>query len=111
MSREVRNKSLEKLLHSYERYYSIQRGVEPPFACEAVFESHNEQYFLVKSAKISDADSNEFVFFAELETLDEKNFCELDEAAWNSGLARVKPGPGHRNSDVTLIIIADSISK
>ena len=36
---------------------------------------------------------------------------ELDQSAWNAGLARVKPYSGHRNSDVTLIILADKIEE
>ena len=58
------SEALEKLLHSYERYYDIStENIAAPFVAEAVFKSHNEQYFLVKEAKLSDIDSNEFVFF------------------------------------------------
>ena len=56
---------LEKLLRSYSVYYDIQReNVTEPFAAEANFHTHDEQYFLVRSATISEAESNEYVYFA-----------------------------------------------
>jgi len=66
---------------------------------------------LIKSAKIADIDSNEFVFFKMEERLTSERLSELAEISWKTGLSRVIPGPGHRNSDVTLIIIADSIAE
>ncbi len=102
--------ALQKLLHSFERYYTIKTdGVRAPFAAEAEFHAHGQQYFLVKSAHIADIDSNEYVFFAEESLLTSDRLGELDEAAWGEGLSRVKPYMGHRNSDVTLIVLADKI--
>lgn len=74
-----------------------------------MFHSHSQQYFLVKSATISEAESNEYVFFAVCDTLDAGTLQSLDEAAWNQGLSRITPHKDHRNSDVTLVIAADSI--
>lgn len=110
MKFENKEQALEKVLHSFERYYSINKeNVTQPFAAEAEFISHNEQYFLVKSAKIANIDSNEYVYFALTETLSKDKFLEFDEKAWNTGISRVHPYSGHRNSDVTLVIIADKI--
>lgn len=109
---KVNNKeeALEKILHSFERYYSIKKeDVTPPFTAEADFISHNEQYFLVKAAKIANIDSNEYVFFAVTDNLTIENFQKYDTTAWETGLSRVHPYSGHRNSDVTLVIIADKI--
>ncbi|MBR5896037.1 MAG: hypothetical protein IKZ39_00270 [Lachnospiraceae bacterium] len=107
-----REEKLESVLKSYMRFYNIKReDVTEPFAAEAEFISHNEQYFLLKSAKIADIDSNEFVFFASEESLSAEKLAELDAKAWETGLSRVTPGPGHRNSDVTLIVIADTIDE
>ena len=102
---------LQKLLHSFERYYNVREEcVVAPFSAEAEFHSHNEQYFLVKSAHVADIDSNEYVFFAEEEELDYVLFEQLAQKAWEEGLSRVHPYSGHRNSDVTLIILANKIS-
>lgn len=107
-----KEETLEKVLKSYEQYYNIKReDVTSPFVCEAIFNSHNEQYFLVKAAKISDIDSNEYVFFAFEERLTKERLLELDKTAWEEGLTRVEPKEGHRNSDITLIIIADHIDQ
>ena len=102
--------ALPSLLKSFVRYYDIKdEGVEPPFAAEALFSSHDEQFFLIKQVKLSEAESKEFVFFGVSEhlTLDEAKM--LDEAAWSRGLSRVTPHDGHRNSDVVLIILTDQV--
>ena len=104
--------SLQKIIQSFERYYSIKtENVVSPFVAEAEFHSHTEQYFLIREAKLSDIDSNEFVFFAEVPLLTQEKVLELDSRAWEEGLSRVKPYSGHRNSDVTLIIVADKIEE
>ena len=104
------SQAIEKLLPAFEQYYTIKKDdVTTPFCAEAEFRSHNEQYFLVRSAHIADIDSNEFVYFATLSDLDNTKLEELTKAAWQAGLSRVHPHEGHRNSDVTLIILADKI--
>ena len=51
--------ALQTLLKSYWRYYNVkEEGVEPPFVAEAEFLSQDVQYFLVKSAKLGEADSH-----------------------------------------------------
>ena len=102
--------TLEKLLHSFESYYNVERnGVEEPFSATAEFHSHTEQYFLVKEAHIADIDSNDYVYFIEENSLSSSRFSELSSIAWERGLSKVHPASGHRNSDVTLIILAEKI--
>ena len=111
MKAENLDQALEQILHSFERYYTIKKeNVTKPFAAEAQFASHNEQYFLVKIAKIADIDSNEYVFFGKTDLLTMEKFIQYDKAAWQAGLSRIHPYSGHRNSDVTLVIVADKIS-
>ncbi len=102
--------AFDHILKSYESYYDVERETPvPPFAAEAVFHSHDKQFFLVKSATISEAESNEYVFFAVCGTLDPDTLSRLDQAAWTEGLSRVAPHKDHRNSDVTLVVVADTI--
>ena len=102
---------IKKLLPAFERYYTVKKeDITPPFCAEAEFRSHNEQYFLVRAAHIADIDSNEFVYFANPDELNNEKLEELVNAAWNAGLAKVHPYNGHRNSDVTLLIFTKSIS-
>lgn len=105
------SQAIEKILPAFSQYYTIKKDdVTPPFCAEAEFRSHNEQYFLVRSARIADIDSNEFVYFAAIPELDNQKLEDLVNTAWQAGLARVTPHEGHRNSDVVLIILADKIS-
>lgn len=99
---------LEKLLPFYKGYYDVvTENVLPPFKAEANFVSHAEQYFLVHSAKLSDIDSKEFIYFGAEETLSFEQLSAMSLAAWEKGMESVVPYYGHRNSDVTVIIFTD----
>ena len=51
---------LEKVLRSFRAYYNIDRETPAePFDAEASFDMRDEQYFLTKSARISQSDSHE----------------------------------------------------
>ena len=104
--------ALEVLLKSYKRYYNVKtEDVVPPFTAEAAFHTHGEQYFLVKSARISETDAHEYVFFATGQAMGIENVKELDEKAWTEGLSRVTPHPNHRSSDIVLIILAEQLTQ
>lgn len=101
--------ALTKLLPSYEGYYDvIQENVLQPFSAEAKFISHQEQYFLVHSAKLSDIDSTEHIYFATEQNLTFNRLQELAETAWENGIKSVQPYYGHRNSDVTVVVICEN---
>lgn len=105
------SEALELLLRSYRQYYNVEtEKPAAPFVAEAVFHSHNEQYVLVKSAKISEAEAHEYVFFATARFLTLDDVTDLDEKAWTEGLSRVRPHYSHRSSDMVLIILAEQIS-
>ncbi len=113
MSSEV----LEKLYNSYRPYYSLKIAgtddayVASPFCAEAEFKSHTEKYVLVKSAKIADIDSNEYVYFYDAqEVFSIEKVKELANLAWITGLSKVKPAYGHRNTDITLILICPALA-
>lgn len=105
------NGALDKILKSFERYYNVTtKGIEPPFAAEAAFKSHSEQYFLVKAAKVADIDSNEFVFFYSNDNVPpqtQDDITQIANAAWERGLSRITPYYGHRNTDITLIVLSE----
>ena len=105
------SQALEKILPAFERYYTVNKDSEPPFCAQAEFRSHNEQYFLVRSAHIADIDSNEFVYFATTASLTKEVLEDLSKQAWEKGLSKVKPYNGHRNSDITLIILTDTLAE
>lgn len=103
---------LEKLLPSFKQYYDVvTENVLDPFKAEAKFVSHQEQYFLVHSAKLSDIDSTEHVYFATETNPSLERFQQLAELAWNDGLKSVQPYYGHRNSDVTVIVLCENCDK
>ena len=101
--------ALERILPAFEQYYTVNKDSEPPFCAQAEFRSHNEQYFLVRSAHIADIDSNEFVYFAQSPSLSKEELENFVNKSWENGLSKVKPYNGHRNSDVSLIIITKNL--
>lgn len=102
--------TLEHLLRSYVRYYDIHReDITDGFAAEAHFHSHDEQYFLVKTAKLAEADSHEYVYFALTEHLTADELQSLIEKAWTAGMSHVQATSTHHSSDVSLVILADHI--
>ena len=104
--------ALDLVLPLFQVYYDITRGgenVTEPFSAEAAFHSHDEQYFLFKSAKYTECDAHEYVFFAALDHLTLAEARRLDEAAWAEGLSRVKPSAIHRSTDIGLILLADKV--
>lgn len=106
------HEALEQALRSYSVYYDLNReNPVPPFAAEAVFHAHDEQYFFTKGAKMDEMDSFEYVFFHESEHMTLAEARQLDELAWTAGMARVRPSSKHHCSDVGLILIADKIDE
>lgn len=102
--------ALEKLLPSFQRYYNIKReDVTEPFTAEAEFFTHDEAYFLMKTAKLAQSESKEFVFFKAMDHLSTEDLKKMDETAWNTGLSRVELTPLHHSTDVALVIIAEKI--
>ena len=105
------HEAIKKLVSAFHAYYDVNmEDPIPPFYAEAVFRLHDEQYILVKKAKVSEVDSTEFVYFAEEGELTPERYLELDTIAWEDGLSRAKPKANHRNSDVTLVIVAESVT-
>ena len=103
--------ALDKALHSYEAYYTIEREHPlPPFAAQAEFSAHGESYFLVKRAKYAEIDAKEFLYFALEDVLTAERAEELAALAWTDGMAKVKPHPNHRSSDVILVIFTGRLT-
>ena len=103
---------LQQLLKAFERYYTIQtEQLKKPFAAEAQFHSHTEHYLLVKAAQIAESEDHEFVFFIQEPKLSLPRLKQLCELTWQEGLGRVHPHIHHRNSDITLVIVADEVEK
>ena len=105
------DEALQAILKSYKRYYNIKtEDVAEPFVAEAVFHTHDEQFFLVKAARLAEADAHEYVFFATAGDVGLSEVKSLDEAAWSAGMSRVIPHANHRSTDIVLIIFAEHIS-
>ncbi len=113
----------ERFMESYSIYYNLIRRdampdsddgnrpeVTKPFVAEARFDSKGEQYFLIKAAKVAQINSAEYVYFARVGKLTPEVLTPLDMKAWETGMSYVQPSADHKNTDVVLIVIADTIT-
>ena len=101
--------ALEQLLRSYTRYYDLSETPPAPFHAAAEFHSHGESYLLIKSAKLWEMDSNEFVYFSAEDALTAESVSDRIETAWDHAMPQIHPGENHRNSDVTVIFLTESL--
>ena len=101
--------ALDRLVASYTRYYNVVRENTAPFFAKAEFHAHGESYLLIKEAKMWEMDSNEYVFFYAASEPDAETVKSLIETAWDEAIAQVNPGKNHRNSDVTFLLLADTL--
>lgn len=103
---------LERVLLSYRQYYDINTDTPfEPFAAEAAFHSVEKGYFLSKRAVTSESETNEYIFFYTGEHLTAEDIERLCRIAWDEGMSRVEPHRNHRNSDVTVVFLADRIDE
>ena len=104
--------ALQKVLPLYSEYYTVTAGGDAaaPFRAEAECVVNDEQYAAYRTVKISAVISRELVFFATADSLDTEQALALAEAAWKEGLRRVEPGPNHRNTDIVLVALTESLS-
>ena len=106
------NEALERLLRSYMQYYNVKtEAALPPFSAEAEFHSCEKGYFLMKKAEISEAESNEYIFFYTADSLEAADVRRIGDIAWEEGLGRVEPHKDHKNSDIAVVFLAEKISK
>ena len=101
--------ALERLLRSYTRYYDLIEDPPAPFQAAAEFHSHGESYLLIKSAKLWEMDSNEFVYFTAEDALSADTVSQRIETAWDLAMPQIHPGENHRNSDVTVVFLTNSL--
>lgn len=110
---EKREAILERLLKGYSTYFDVERKEDENVPLRAVcsFHVHSEKYVLVKAAKLWDADSNEYVYLFSVPELTEDIFARCRDYAYEKGMDRIDPKPGHMYSYITALFLCDSWTK
>ncbi|MBQ9721319.1 MAG: hypothetical protein IJV64_11590 [Oscillospiraceae bacterium] len=101
--------ALGQLLPSYRRYYDVSEAPHGSFAATARFYTRGEQYFLIRSAKMWEMESNEYVYFLTADALTTEQLQQRIEEAWSDTMPQVRPSESHRNSDVTLVVLVPQL--
>ena len=105
---------LKRILAAHEAWFDVHRDYAYAgltFPGYAEFHSHGEKYVLVKRAKLWEADTHEYLFFVEAETLDGVDVARWVEFMKTKGLEKVQPEPNHMSSGIALVVVADSCTE
>ena len=105
---------LKRILAAHEAWFDVHRDYAyagRTFPGYAEFHSHGEKYVLVKRAKLWEADTHEYLFFVEAETLSEEEVSRWVEFMKTEGIKKVQPDPNHMSSGIALVIVADSCTE
>ena len=97
---------LERLKDSYKHYYDIHEDGVWTFRAE--FHSKNEGYILSKDAKLWSAEDHEYAYFISSERTGLDFVTSIVESSLEDAMNRITPGPEHRSSLITTVIITGS---
>lgn len=103
---------LSKLLRAHSSYYNVFDEHEHAgrvFPGYAEFHSHGEQYVLIKRAKLWEIDNHDYLFFDLADVLDVEKVGQYIQFMQEHAIKKVNPQPNHMSSNLSLIVIADSV--
>ena len=106
----TRLEAIDRLCESYSVYFDVERFEENDelLAAACSLYVHSEKYILVKTAKLWEADSNEYVYIFNVPHLTKEIFQKCRDYAYREGMSRIEPKPGHMCSYITALLICDS---
>ena len=113
-AKDEKHLMLKRILAAHEQWFDVRRGYEYAgriFPGYAEFHSYGEKYVLVKSAKLWEVDTHEYLFFVLADALDETQVRDLVSFMEHDGLKKVVPKPNHMSSAISLVIVADSCTQ
>ena len=105
-----RDEILEKLLHSYEGYFDIERSddFEPPLEAVCHFHVRSAKYVLLKKAELWSATSDEHVYIFSVPELTGELYHICEKRAYDEGMKLIDPKPGHMYTYITAVFICDN---
>lgn len=105
---------LKRLLAAHETWFDVERGrtvAGRVFPGVAEYHEQGEKYVLTKRAKLWEVASNEYVFFDAVGFLEEGAFEDMVSFMKAQALPEmVHPHPDHMFSNLSLVLIADSVA-
>ena len=105
----TREEVLARLVRSYSSYYNVTPlgPEEAPFVAECLYYADNTGYMLSKKFELWNARSFEHLFLLSVESLDLESYRALEQRAYERGMAKITPKPGHMYSFITPVIVCD----
>lgn len=103
---------LKRLLAAHEAWFDVQRDYElagRTFRGFAEFHSFGEQYVLSKRAKLWEVATHEYMLFDIVDELDANTLDALVEFMKTEAIKLVKPMPNHMSSNISLVVVANSL--
>lgn len=103
---------MKRLGDAYEYYYAVEYGDpegELPLFLRGEFHANDVGYVLVKSARIWAAESNEYIYVFDTDTLDAETARRCLDYATEDGFAKVAPHKEHRETYIIAVFAANVI--
>lgn len=105
---------LARLLAAHEAWFDVRRNVAVEgrtFPGFAEFHSQGSQYVLVKRAKLWEANTHEYILFDIVGHLEKSVFSSMVNFMKEKAINLVKPEPNHMSSNLSLVIVAQSVEE
>ena len=109
----VTREMLDEILEYYRGYYdvSLEEKEELPLYATAAFHQVNEKYVLSKKANLWRAQVHEYVYFFKTDCLSREEFERCLNFAHQDGIQKIKPGPEHMYSYITVVFVCNRAEK
>lgn len=104
-----RSRFIDVLKDAYSAYYNLVEDVETelPLAFRADYKDRDEQFFLVKSAKIWANEKNEYAYIFSAPRFDAALVKACADYALADGLPRVRPHKEHQCTNIKVVLVSD----
>jgi len=109
---QTREELLERLLEQYGTWYNLERlQGEEPLTAVGEFHEHGTGYVFVRKAQMWVADCHEYLYIFSVDELTEAVFQSCLQKARELGEPKIQPGPGHKSSYVTALVVCDTANE
>ena len=102
----------QRLLSGYSAYYDITPFPEgSPLVAQCAYHSRDEQYVLVRKAKLWGIENHEYLYLYSVPILDETLLEQIFQQTLADGEPRVRPHAEHMSTFLTAVIVCEQAQK
>lgn len=111
MDPEGRLDLVERIMESYSVYYDVHRITDGDLVARMDFHFRGEQYMLTRRVNLWSEEDHEYVYLFSGESLDHDGLEDAVSRSLEDGRSRIVPGPDHRRSTITTLLVYGSVDE